>query len=238
MSLSYQFRQLLAGLITLSLTLLPPPVGGGDIVFDPSNYSQNVLTAVRALQSNLNEARQIANQLQQIEIEVKNMVSFPVETWQTVQADLDQLKQLAQALPDIGTAMQTLSTNFNQIYPGYQAPTNYEQQYQEWTDTSLNRIQAALKVAQQQYQQFEQESTRRQSLTDLSSAAVGQMQVLQAGNMIALQLVNQLQELRQLQTVEMQAQNAYMATQIQNNAAEKAAVKDWLERNKHFVPHM
>ena len=242
MQTSYRFRQWLAGLLTLSLTVLPPPAsaafGVGDIVYDPTNYAQNVLTAVRALQSNINEAMEIANQLHQIEMEARNLARLPQEAWDSVRSDLNQLRQLAQSASGISYALQRLSTQFKEMYPGYQAPTHYEQQYQQWTDNSLNGIQQALKAAQQQSQQFEQESTNTQSLTDLSSTADGQMQALQAGNMIALQMVNQLQELRQLQVMEMQAQNTYMATQIQNDASEKAAVKNWLDRNKSFVPHM
>ena len=85
MPVSYRFHQRLAGLLALSLVVLPPPAsalfGAGDMVFDPSNFGQNVLTAARALQSNINEAMQIANQLRQIEMEVKNLASFPAGVW-------------------------------------------------------------------------------------------------------------------------------------------------------------
>jgi P-type conjugative transfer protein TrbJ len=242
MTSSVLYRQLIAGLITLSLSVLPPPAralfGAGDIVYDPANYAQNVLTAARALQSNLNEAMEIANQLHQIEMEARNLARLPQAAWDSVRSDLNQLRQLAQSASGISYALQRLSTQFKELYPGYQAPTNYEQQYQQWTDNSLTGIQQALKAAQQQSQQFEQESTNTQSLTDLSSTADGQMQALQAGNMIALQLVNQLQALRHLQVMETQAQNLYMASQLQNQAEEKAAIKTWLDSDIGYQSKM
>ena len=242
MTSSVLCRQLIAGLITLSLSVLPPPAralfGAGDIVYDPTNYAQNVLTAARALQSNLNEAMEIANQLHQIEMEARNLARLPQAAWDSVRADLNQLRQLAQSASGISYALQRLSTQFKEIYPGYQASTTYEQQYQQWTENSLTGIQQALKAAQQQSQQFEQESTNTQSLADLSSTADGQMQALQAGNMIALQLVDQLQALRQLQVMETQAQNLYMAAQLQNQAEEKAALKKWLDSDIGYQSKM
>ena len=237
---SYRFHQLLAGLLALSLVVLPPPAsalfGAGDMVFDPSNFGQNVLTAARALQSNINEAMQIANQLRQIEIEVRNLASFPAGVWGDIQADLDQLTQLAQSSGAISDAMQNLSTQFQQLYPGYQAPTNYEQEYQAWTTNSLEGIGKALEAANQQNQMFATESARTEQIETKSDSAVGQMQALQAGNMLAAQVVEQMQKLRQLQMAEMQAQTAYMATQIQDQAAEKAAIKRWLDSGRNYQP--
>ena len=242
MQTPYRFRQLLAGLLALSLIVLPPPAsalfGAGDIVYDPSNFSQNVLTAARALQSNLNEVQQIANQLRQIEMEVKNLASFPAGVWGEIQSDLDQLKQLAQSSGDIGYTLQNLDVQFKQMYPGYQAPTNYEQEYQTWTSNSLEGIKTALETANRQSKEFPQEKVNMQQITGMSDSAVGQMQTLQAGNMLAAQLVEQMQKLRLLQMSEMQAQNLYMAQQIQDKAAEDAKIKQWLDSDIGYKSKM
>jgi len=233
-------RNIQSSLLTLSLAVLPPPAsavfGVGDIVYDPANYSQNVLTAVRALQSNLNEAQQIANQLRQIEMEVKNLANFPAGVWADIQADLNQLTQLAQSSGAISYTMQNLSTQFKQLYPGYQAQTNYEQEYQAWTNNSLESIRTALETANRQSQVFEEEKADMRKIENMSDSAEGQMQVLQTGNMLTAQLVEQMQKLRLLQMTEMQAQTAYMATQIQDQAAEKAAIKRWLDSGKNYKP--
>jgi P-type conjugative transfer protein TrbJ len=242
MTLFYRLRQPLAGLLVLSLSVLPPPAsalfGVGDIVYDPANFGQNVLTAMRALQSNVNEAQQIQNQLQQIAMEARNLAALPQSVWSNIQADLNQLQQLAQSSGAISYALQNLSAQFHQIYPGYQAPADYQQQYQQWTNNSLERIGKALDAATQQSKQFEQESATTQSLADLSKAAEGQMQALQAGNMIALQMVNRLQELQHLQVLEMQAQNLYMAQQIQDKAAQDAKIKQWLDSDIGYKSKM
>ncbi|HYQ91975.1 MAG TPA: P-type conjugative transfer protein TrbJ [Candidatus Competibacteraceae bacterium] len=235
-------RHVIAGLITLSLSVLPPPAsalfGAGDIVYDPTNYAQNVLTAARALQSNLNEAAQIANQLKQIEMEVRNLVNWPTEVWNEVKADMEMLRQLANSSGDISTALSTLSAQFNRLYPGYQAPADYQQEYQTWTSNSLTGIKTALETVNRQNKAIEEEEANTQRLTNMSASAVGQLQVLQSGNLLAAQLVQQLQNLRELQMAEMQAQNAYMAAQIQDQASEKAAIKKWLDSDIGYKSKM
>ena len=134
--------------------------------------------------------------------------------------------------------MQNLSTQFQQRYPGYQAPTNYEQEYQAWTNNSLGGIKTALETANRQNKMFDGENANMQQIKARSDSAVGQMQALQTSNMLAAQVVEQLQKLRQLQMAEMQAQNLYMATQIQDQAAEKAAVKRWLDSDKGYKSKM
>ena len=49
---------------------------GGLPVFDAANLTQNILTAIRTLQSNMNEAQQIVNQMQSLENEFLNLESL------------------------------------------------------------------------------------------------------------------------------------------------------------------
>jgi hypothetical protein len=65
---SPRYRDVLAaGAVVLSLTataLVPAPAYAqfGGIVYDPSNYSQNILTAARTLEQINNQIRQLQNQ--------------------------------------------------------------------------------------------------------------------------------------------------------------------------------
>src|SRR3546814_18017416 len=61
-------RQLGAACLAACLALSPIQsahalFGAGDVVFDPSNYSQNVLQAVRALQQINNQIRSLQNEV-------------------------------------------------------------------------------------------------------------------------------------------------------------------------------
>src|SRR3546814_15495944 len=66
----------------------------GGIVYDPSNYAQNVLTAARSLQAVNNQIRQIENQAQSLINQAKNLTSLPVSTLSTLQQQVQQTRQL------------------------------------------------------------------------------------------------------------------------------------------------
>ncbi|AIL64745.1 hypothetical protein NOVO_01745 [Rickettsiales bacterium Ac37b] len=60
-------------------------------------------------------------------------------------------------------------------------------------------------------------------LQQMSSSTQGRMQGIQVGHMIAIEHVQQLRKLRQLQMSHMQAQNNYLARIEQENNSKKAA---------------
>ena len=88
-------RALMATAIATSLvsgTMIAAPAQAqfGGIVYDPSNYAQNVLTAARTLQQINNQIQQIQNQATSLINEARNLASLPVSTIQTLQQQVDQ----------------------------------------------------------------------------------------------------------------------------------------------------
>ena len=78
-----RLRACLAGAAALSLTaaaLAPAPAHAqfGGIVYDPTNYSQNILTAARTLEQINNQIRQLQNQATSLVNEARNLQSLPL----------------------------------------------------------------------------------------------------------------------------------------------------------------
>src|SRR2546422_6575830 len=67
------FRRILIG---MALALAPGPAMGQMIVYDPSNYAQNVLQAARALQQINNQITSLQNQTQMLLNQAKHLASF------------------------------------------------------------------------------------------------------------------------------------------------------------------
>src|SRR3546814_7795097 len=67
-----------AGSLTMAL-IVPTTPAQAIIVFDPSNYSQNILTAARTLQQINNQIRMLQNQATSLINQAKNLttISFP-----------------------------------------------------------------------------------------------------------------------------------------------------------------
>ena len=210
------------------------PVAAQVVVFDPTNYVKNTLTELHTLQSTINQATQIANQLKQLAYEVQNLQNIPKGVWGQVQRDLSDLGQIAKVGQSISYADGALSAEFTRMYPGYSVPTDYTKAYAQWGNNALGGIQGALASAGLQSAQFASEDAVFAQLQALSDGSVGHMQAVQVGNMIAIQQVQQLQKLRQLQMAQLQGEFGSLATQQQNDLTKFATLRAWLDSQKNY----
>jgi type IV secretion system protein TrbJ len=206
-------------------------------VFDPANFAKNTLTEVHTLQVTINQATQIANQLQQLAYEVQNLHNIPNGVWGQARGDIAALTRVAKVGDSISYADANLGSEFASVYPGYIAPSDYAQAYRQWSSNTLGGIRGALAAAGVQNTQLASEANVLANLQALSDGSTGHMQALQVGNMIAMQQVQQLQKLRQLQMAQLQGEFAYMATQQQNDLAKHATLKSWIDSQKSYHSH-
>ena len=86
-------------------------------VFDPSNYSQNVLTAARTLQQINNQIRMLQNQAQSLLNQAKNLsrISFP--ELQAITQTLQQIDQLMGQARGLQFRVSTLDQQFRALFP-------------------------------------------------------------------------------------------------------------------------
>src|ERR1019366_3806117 len=115
---------------------------------------------------------------------------------------------------------------FRSTYPGYGTnPTAYYQNYQRWSQTSLDTTLGALRAAGLQSQQMQSEESIIGTLEFMSQTADGQMQALNVLGQISDQQVQQLMKLRELMMADMSSKQAYQAAIIQRQAAKEAAAQ-------------
>jgi P-type conjugative transfer protein TrbJ len=213
---------------------LTQPAAAQIVVFDPTNYVKSTLTELHTLQSTINQATQIANQLKQLAYQVQNLQNIPKGVWGQVQQDLSALTQIAKVGQSISYADGNLSAEFARLYPGYTIPTDYTKAYTQWGNNALGGIQGALASAGLQSSQFASEDATFAQLQALSDGAAGRMQAVQVGNMIAIQQAQQLEKLRQLQMAQLQGELGYLATQQQNDLTKFAILRAWLDSQKTY----
>src|SRR5690606_31358944 len=75
----------LAAPLALSPVLAPPAYalfGFGRIVFDPTNYAENLLTAARSLEQINNQIQSLQNEAQMLINQAKNLTSLPFSSLQ------------------------------------------------------------------------------------------------------------------------------------------------------------
>ena len=196
--------------------------GAGDIVSDPLSYTYYVSQISQAVEQTLQLKQQFENLQQQLEAQNLMTMGLDAVEWEDVTAHFMQLSQLTDVGQAVSYAMGDVAEQFNTTYPGYSAPEHYAASYQQWNRATLDAIRNSFTSAGLQHNEFATESAKLHTLANLSQSAKGQTQAIQAGNLIANHLATQLQKLRHLTMSQLQAQNAYMAYEVNKDAASDA----------------
>ena len=108
---------LLAGAALLSLAAAILPARAQWIVYDPTNFSQNVLTAARELQQVNNEIQSLENQATSLINQAKNLASLPYSSLAQLQQSITRTEQLLAQAQGIAYSVTTINQAFTQAYP-------------------------------------------------------------------------------------------------------------------------
>src|SRR6185437_7561451 len=114
-------RRLRAGLIAsvaaLSIASVSVPAQAQWIVFDPTNFGQNVLTAARELQQVNNEIQMLENQATSLINQARNLASLPYSSLAQLEQSITQTQQLLAQAQRIAYSVTTIDQAFTQQYP-------------------------------------------------------------------------------------------------------------------------
>jgi type IV secretion system protein TrbJ len=207
-------------------TIATPTAHAQMAVVDPINYIPNYLTGLQTLQSNINEARAIAESIRQYQLMLQNTSSLPSNVWNDARGTLDQLSNVVQSGQSIAYSMKNMDSTFRSRFPGYKVVgADPQKSYEEWSTTSLDSIRGAMNAANMQSNDFQDEGEAIERLKQQADSSQGQKSALDAANRIAIMQIQQQQKLRQLTMAQMQAQGTYMAATAQKDATEDATVR-------------
>ncbi|QOZ26648.1 P-type conjugative transfer protein TrbJ [Bradyrhizobium sp. CCBAU 51753] len=173
-------------------------LGAFDIVFDPTNYSQNLLTAARALEQINNQVRSLENQAQSLLNQGKHLASLPTSVVGQLTSTINQMNSLISEAKNISFDVQTTRQDFQRIYPRqYAAAISSDKMVQDATtrwDNSYDGLKQSLTLQSAIVSTLDQDGQTLRTLMSRSSAAVGLLQAQQSGNeLLALQIKQSLQ---------------------------------------------
>jgi type IV secretion system protein TrbJ len=161
------------------------------IVFDPSNYSQNVLTAARSLQQITNQITSLQNQAQMLINQARNLASLPLSSLQQLQQSLQRTQQLLGQAQNIAFDVQQVDKAFQQQYGSVSLSASDQQLVTDarsrWQNT-VGGLQDAMRVQAGVVGNIETSRAQMSALVGASQSATGALQATQAGNqLLALQ---------------------------------------------------
>ena len=186
-------RRLLAAAsaVMLSLAITSPPASAQWIVFDPSNFSQNVLTAARELQQVTNQIQMLSNQATMLVNQARNLANLPMSTLSQLQSATAQTQSLLSQAQNIAFNVQGIeqaySTSYGAAAGAGSTATMVANAQTRWQN-SVAAFEDSLKVQAGVVGNIPTNSSAMTSLVTASQSATGALQAAQAGNqLLALQ---------------------------------------------------
>lgn len=207
-------------------TIVAPLESKAFIVFDPSNFAQSVIQAIRLLQSNINEARMIANQVISIANEAKNLTKLPFDIIQDFSSQFSNLFETTGSINGLMQNLSSLQAQFEELYPNFLemydpvSRSSMADDAQRWVQTTRDMILGVSKTGAQVLQSLPTTQSQLERLMADSQGAVGILQATQAGNQIAATISGNLINLNAQLATYTQAHTAFL---MEWNGAEGAA---------------
>lgn len=217
--------------VMLACVLLAEPARAW-IVFDPSNYSQNVLTAARTLEEINNQIRQLQNEAVMLENMAKNLASL----------DFSSVSQMTGALSSIGTLMNQadgLSFNLTQLENqwSHQYPDSYDatvttndmavSAQQRWQN-AMDAFRHTMQVQSQIVQNVQADQPLLAELVNQSQCAEGALEAQQASNQLIALSTKQQMQIQQMMASQYRAQAEDAARKAQAEEAARETTKKFL----------
>ncbi|KGJ05220.1 P-type conjugative transfer protein TrbJ [Paracoccus halophilus] len=207
--------------------------GFGRIVYDPSNYAQNVLTAARTLEQINNQITSLQNEAQMLINQARNLASLPYSALQQIQQNVSRTQQLLSDAQNIAFDVQNIDQAFQQQYGNVSLSATDAQLVADARDRWQNTVgglQDAMKVQAGVVGNIDSNRAEMAALVGRSQGATGALQATQAGNQI---LALQSQQLSDL--IAMLAANGRSEALIEAERA-TAAEQGRVQRERFLTP--
>ena len=197
MTLRHLRAAALAGVAALSLGLAVPAHAQWT-VFDPTNYTQNVLTAARELQQINHQITQIQNQAQSLINQARNLANLPYSSLQQLQQSITRTEQLLAQAQGIAFNVQQIDHAFQTSYaPASTSASSASliQGAQQRWQQSVQALQDAMRTQATVVGNLPTNATQMSALVTSSQSATGALQAAQAGNQLLGLQAQQLADL-------------------------------------------
>ncbi len=177
--------------------------------------------------------QQTSNMIQQLEVMRAQAARLSSDTPFSQTSEL--LKNIMSVVNQgqaIGYDLGVITKKFEMQYPGVKVNGSYFDEYNKWSETTADSIKSALMAAGLQMANFETESATADTLRTMNKSATGKMQAIQIGNAVSSEVLDEMRKLRQLNTSQMQAHNAYLLGDKQKSDTKEAQSKLLLDQIK------
>lgn len=230
-----------ASLSAVAATVLVPTTPAQAIVvFDPSNYSQNVLTAARTLQQINNQIRSLQNQAQSLINQAKNLSTISFPELQAIKSSISQIDQLMGEARTIQFRMANLDQQFHRLFPeSFDQALKTDQHVIDARgrlDASMAAYRQTMGVQAQVVENIAADAETLSGIVARSQGAEGALQGIQAGNQLLALVAKQQFQIQNLMAAQYRADAVERARRVQSESDAHAATVKFLGSGSAYTP--
>ena len=174
------------------------PAAAQWVVYDPTNYVQNVLSAVRARKQINNQIQSLQNEAQMLINQARNLASLPYSSLQQLQQSVQRTQALPGQAQRIAFDVQQIDQAFQSQYSNISLSTSDQRLVSDarsrWQNT-VGGLQDALRVQAGVVGNIDTNRAEMAALVGQSQGATGALQATQAGNQLLALQAQQLADL-------------------------------------------
>jgi P-type conjugative transfer protein TrbJ len=174
------------------------PAAAQWVVYDPTNYVQNVLSAARALEQINNQIQSLQNEAQMLINQARNLASLPYSSLQQLQQSVQRTQALLGQAQRIAFDVQQIDQAFQSQYGNISLSTSDQRLVSDarsrWQNT-VGGLQDALRVQAGVVGNIDTNRAEMAALVGQSQGATGALQATQAGNQLLAMQAQQLADL-------------------------------------------
>jgi len=232
----------LGALGSLVVTLVVPstPAHAQFTVFDPSNYSQNLLTAARTLTQINNQIQSLQNEAQMLINQAKNLETIDFPQLQQLTQNLQAIDRLMAQAQGIDFRIDGLDQQFSRLFPGDvgQALTTNSQVINAATrlDAAKSAFRQTMGVQSQVVANVQADASTLGEIVAKSQGAEGTLQAQQATNQLLALTAKQQFQIQNLMAAQYRAEATEAARRAQAEAEGRAATKKFLGTGTAYTP--
>ena len=235
-----RLRAALTAGTALALAVASVPADAEWIVFDPTNFSQNVLTAARELQQVDNEIQSLENQATMLINQARNLASLPYSSLAQLEQSITQTEQLLLQAQRSAYSITAINQAFTQTYPQAYSASPSSQQLIAGAQTrwqnSLAGFQDAMTVQAGAVQNLDSTRTQINALISSSQSAAGALQAAQSGNQLIALQTRQLADLTGVMAAIARAQSLEGARNVENELQAQQQLATFLNYGPGYQP--
>jgi len=220
--------------------MVPSQPAQAIVVFDPSNYSQNILTAARTLQQINNQIRMLQNQAQSLINQARNLTTINFPELQALQQTIQQIDVLMGQAQGIQFRVANLDQQFRSMFPTSfnTALTNDSHviDARNRLDTSMAAYKQTMTVQAQVVENISADQAALNGIVQRSQGAEGALQAQQASNQLLALVAKQQFQIQTLMAAQYRADAIERANRNQAQSDAQDATTRFLGSGNAYTP--